>query len=343
MPDNHHIAPSIGGKQRLAFLDAARALAMIAVVYHHVMIFTLKLNEPIFSGDFVTVFMVPLFFFISGFVAYKPVEYWTLKDSTKKLLNKMQLLLIPTVVFYCLLKYLISVDWGFPGGYWFTYSLFEMFLIYYATSYLCNRLLPRYYTASILIVMLCVIILTVVAYGTSVFQPLRLYDMRIFLPYFVFGILAAKYKEQFTRLIDNDMVITGLLIFCVIACLLIFKINLLEINTHLYTLVYGLLRLALITVLFNCFRKSENYWSGSSVTARLFNLVGRRTLDIYMIHYFFILTIIPNLRNFITPSYSELLIVPVTLALTAIAIALSLIFSYILRSSKFLSRWLFAS
>lgn len=315
---------------------------MIAVVYHHVMIFTLKLNFPIFSGDFVTVFMVPLFFFISGFVAYKPVEKWTLKASMKKLLNKMQLLMIPTIVFFCLFVYLTGNTWRFAGGYWFTYSLFEMFLIYYVTSYICNIFFPRHYIATIIAVSMLVMAFTFVTFGTKTFDYLQLYEMRIFLPYFIFGILAARFRNQFFRLLDNDATITGLILFIIVASILIFKINLLEPSSNIYTIVYGLLRITLVSLLFNCFRKSENYWSGNSTTANVFKIVGRRTLDIYMIHYFFLWPTIIPLQEYLTGNPNEMLLIPICLTFTAISITLSLIVSKLLRSSKFISTWLFA-
>jgi len=307
------------------------------------MIFTLDLKFPIFSGDFVSVFMVPLFFFISGYVAYKPVETWKAGYTSRKLLGKARLLLIPTVFFFLLFIYTTEKSWWFPGGYWFTMSLFEMFLIYYAVSFLSNKLCPKYYTAAIISATLGMMALTVVTFGTTAFGYLLLYELRVFIPYFILGILAGKFKSLFTRWIHNDFVITSCILVCIVGAILVWKVNILEINHVAYSIVYGLMRIALIFLLFYCFQKSEEYWTRNTLVPTIFRTVGRRTLDIYMIHYFFIWPAITPLTEFLTAWKNEMLIIPICLIFTAIAISLSLLVSHLLRSSKFLSKWLFAS
>lgn len=342
MTDYQNITPPQrgGGKKRLDYLDAARALAMICVVYHHVMIFTLDLKFPIFSGDFVTVFMVPLFFFISGYVAYKPVETWTSGYTLKKIFNKAQLLLIPTVVFFTLFVFLTGRSWRFAGGYWFTYSLFEMFLIYYLTSYVCQKCCRRLYIGILIAVSAIVMAATVVTFGSQIFYYLQLYEMRLFLPYFILGLLAKRFRDRFLRMLDKDGIICTLIITIVATSIWVFKLDVIEINVHLYTLVYGILRVATVALLFNCFRKSENFWSGDSTTARLFRAIGKRTLDIYMIHYFFLWPAITPASDFLTDSPNEMMIIPACLMLTTVAIALSLLISKLLRSCDFIATWL---
>ena len=71
-------------KPRLEWLDALRGFTMILVVAFHV-------NQTTFSLDFKTsssmpflvLFRMPLFFFVSGFLAYKASLVWnfgTFKD-----------------------------------------------------------------------------------------------------------------------------------------------------------------------------------------------------------------------------------------------------------------------
>lgn len=335
--------PTGGGKKRLDYLDAARALAMICVVYHHVMIFTLNLTFPIYSGDLVSVFMVPLFFFISGYVAYKPVETWNIGFTSRKLLNKIRQLLIPAILFFLLFIHTVGSAWRFPGGYWFMVSLFEMFLIFYIISCLSHKLWPRYYTSAIIIFTFIVITLTFSANGTQISKYLLLHNLRAFLPYFAIGVLAGKFKQLVTKRIHHNLVTTTCILILTIGSILVWKVNIVEINHYAYSLIYSLMRIASVILLFGCFIRNGQYWASTSIIPSTFRLIGKHTLDIYMIHYFFLWPTVQPLTEFLTAYTNEMLIIPICLIFTAISIALSLLVSHILRSSKFIATWVFAA
>ena len=72
----------------------------------------------------------------------------------------------------------------------------------------------------------------------------------------------------------------------------------------------------------------------------LLQTVGRKTLDIYMIHYF-LLSYIPLIGNFITNSNNVVLELSIVTFLSIIVIICSLLISDILRMSKNLSALLF--
>ena len=87
------------------------------------------------SMPFLVLFRMPLFFFVSGFLAYKANLVWDLPTLSRLTAKKMRVQLIPTVVFFlfaaCVIRtepdFLTAVDTMLhsttKGGYWFTLAL----------------------------------------------------------------------------------------------------------------------------------------------------------------------------------------------------------------------------
>lgn len=96
------------GKKRIEYLDAMRGVTMLLVVYSHILYFGYSgafNNMTIEEGDFLTynevftLFRMPLFFFISGFVLFKQDFSWSAAESGKFLLKKAKVQLVPTAFF----------------------------------------------------------------------------------------------------------------------------------------------------------------------------------------------------------------------------------------------------
>jgi fucose 4-O-acetylase-like acetyltransferase len=95
---------------------------------------------------FLILFRMPLFFFVSGFLAYKASQVWNLRNLGTLVLKKLRVQLIPTAVFFLLAIALLYKNFWpsveeelmspLKGGYWFTVALLWMFLIYYPFAYL---------------------------------------------------------------------------------------------------------------------------------------------------------------------------------------------------------------
>lgn len=122
-------------KQRFAYFDQMKGLAIILVVIGHMMLFAFKFN-PSEPSKFIY-FNMPMFFYISGYLAYKQIA--TVRDLYSKLLKRGLTLLVPYVVFLSIMcifsKYANILEIMFGGGreYWFLYTLFiisSFFLIY---------------------------------------------------------------------------------------------------------------------------------------------------------------------------------------------------------------------
>ena len=70
--------------QRIGYIDALRGFTMLLVVFSHIETFCydIPFNESILSSLFIT-FRMPMFFFISGYIAYKK-ELWNFGTYKKK-------------------------------------------------------------------------------------------------------------------------------------------------------------------------------------------------------------------------------------------------------------------
>ena len=127
-------------KPRLEWLDALRGFTMIMVVAYHVaqMGFGESWRNSS-SMPFLVLFRMPLFFFVSGFLAYRASQVWNIQNFGALLWKKIKVQTIPTVVFFFFAMAVLYKDFWpavekgfhspFKGGYWFTIALLWMFVI----------------------------------------------------------------------------------------------------------------------------------------------------------------------------------------------------------------------
>lgn len=144
-------------KQRLEWLDALRGFTMIMVVANHVCNFAFVLpNKASPSMQFFVLFRMPLFFFVSGYLAYRASQIWNLHTLGQQLLKKFHVQTIPTIVFFLLGAAILGDNFSATimnwlsqvakGGYWFTIVLLYMFIVYYLFCYIearLRRLFPK--------------------------------------------------------------------------------------------------------------------------------------------------------------------------------------------------------
>ena len=115
-------------KQRIAYIDAMRGFTMILVVYSHVCHFCLCDSLLGFNATFF-LFRLPCFFFISGWL-FEPVCHHPFRQMVRK---KFMVQIVPTFIFLLLLapppEFFHQLG-ALKGGYWFTFVLFEFFILY---------------------------------------------------------------------------------------------------------------------------------------------------------------------------------------------------------------------
>ena len=350
-------------KPRLEWLDALRGFTMILVVANHVSQIGFEQNWKWSSSlPFLLLFRMPLFFFVSGFLAYKASQVWNLGELGRLLLKKMRVQIIPTVVFFLLFCAVIcksfSVDvvanFHLPtkGGYWFTIALLWMFVIYYLFAYVESKLPFKSWVPIVLlfVVSLC--------FYETCFLPkyfpwaqgykgehiqwiddMSLERVFIHFPFFVYGNIVHRYWAQSQRVMDSRWFYPIVIVVVIFATMDVLKWHTLRLMWT--NLPSTLAKFGLLTIVFMYFRCYQQYFTKFSVIGASLQYIGRRTLDIYLIHFFF-LPNIPGVGSFFD-KYRHNFVLDTTLAviIALLIIAFCIITSNILRVSPFFKKYLF--
>ena len=350
-------------KQRLEWLDAMRGFTMILVVANHVGAMAFEIPHGVSTSlQFLVLFRMPLFFFVSGFLAYKASQVWNLATFGQLVGKKLRVQIIPTVVFFLLAAMLLTKDlWATipdwlsrptKGGYWFTIVLLYMFLVYYVFAYLESKLKVKSWIPITLL-----FIVSLVFYE-SCYLPQKfswafgwrgrpnefmnyssLTLLFQYFPFFIYGNIVHRYWEQAQKLMDSRWFYPIIVVVVIFAAMDTLKWHTLRLSWAILPLT--LARFILLTMVVMYFRHYQQYFTQHSVMGASLQYIGRRTLDIYLIHYLF-LPDLPTIGAFFDKYRHNFVLDTLTTVITALlVIAFCIITSNILRVSPFFRKWLF--
>ena len=353
-------------KPRLEWLDALRGFTMIMVVAYHVcqqgFMMTAKISS---SMPFLVFLRMPLFFFVSGFLAYKANLECNLPTLGRLVGKKIRVQMIPTIVFFlfaaCVIRseptFLKAVDAMLhsttKGGYWFTLALLYMFVIYYLFSYLESKLKRK---TSIPILLFFVLSLVVYetcylpkyfwwAYGhrpavsdswlhvTSLFQVMQ------YMPFFLYGNIVRRYWDQSQRIMDSRWFYPIIMVVVIICTLDALKWHTLRMQWA--NLPLTLAKFILLTIVFMYFRHYHQYFTKMTWIGRSLQYIGRRTLDIYLIHFLFMPNL-PGVGNFFDANrHNFMMDTTLSVLIALVIIGFCIVTSNILRVSPLFKKYLF--
>lgn len=328
-------------------------MAMILVVYFHIAAYGFGSYELGYN-DIIERFRMPTFFFISGWVFYKTGRIWNRQNITGMIRKKFMVQIVPTIVF--LLLYLVMfnlLDFSSFGsdkkGYWYTFVLFEYFVLYILAESLFNRQDSTKGEIRVLAVML---ILSVGAFYYAKYYTRYAVELGIWkdilgflsfvkirhIFFFWFGTFVRRHFDQFIRLTDNRYV-TAILI-ALFTVLIVWPVLL---STEgIEYMAYLAAGLSGTIICFTFFRIHAQRFSQETCYGRGLQLIGRHTLDIYLIHYF----VLPY--DLVQPEiwlqhHNNTLFVPMALFLALWVIIISLLISSLLRVSPLMAKYLFGA
>ena len=357
-------------KPRLEWLDALRGFTMILVVANHVSSLGFEQHWKYSSAlSFLLLFRMPLFFFVSGFLAYKAMQIWTFRNLAQLVLKKVRIQIIPTTVFFLLFCALIYKDFvsalsnglhsPTKNGYWFTIALLWMFIIYYLFAFLESKLKPvlQRLRIPLWVPILLLFLLSLGCYETCFLpryfpwaQGSKLPDIQwmndfcvermiYHLPFFVFGNIVHRYWEQAQRVMDSRWFYPVVIIVVILSTADVIKWHTLK--TTWTNLSSTLAKFGLLTIVVMYFRYYEQYFTRLTVIGNSLQYIGRRTLDIYLIHFFFMPNI-PSIGLFFDKFQKNFVLdITVSVLMALIIIGFCCITSNILRVSPFFKKWLF--
>lgn len=321
-------------KKRIAYLDALKCLAMLLVIDDH----TRAINgfEPYdsLSGQMIYAPILPLFFFVSGFLAYK--QSMNIKDVWDNIRKKFVFLVIPALVF-CLgmdlmnHKSLIGFITGGWHGYWFTIVLFECFLIYYLTTLVVKN--EKWRISVLLTLSLAGVAMLAVYkdFGPAIFDLRRLTK---YFQFFILGTLAMRFRPRYDSLMHNEVFKAAMLLPFFIGVFLLSYDMPSVLHHFLRDVVLRYLGTFAIVSFFVC---HEEDLQRPTKFNSLITLIGQNSLAIYLTHYFFLPLFQPRPEWF--DGLNMVTVHLVSMLYTVAITGLCLIFIKFLSNSKYIRKY----
>ena len=357
--------PDVNNKKpRLGWLDALRGFTMLLVVTNHVALKSFGMQIRWSAAlQFFLLFRMPLFFFISGFLAYKASRIWNAHTLGELTLKKLRVQIIPTAVFFLLFLAMVpttpfvdslneALASSMKAGYWFTLVLLYMLLTFYLFSYVEHKLSIVHFPLSIIlfIVSLCLFETCYLprqfswALGykgppNEFMNYSSLVEMIRYFPFFLYGAIVHRYWDRAQRLMDSRWFFPVVVLLALITTLEVIKWRYLRMEWA--SLPHTLAMFLLLTMVFMFFRHYSDFFSDKTALGRGLQFIGRRTLDIYLLHYFF-LPKLPMVGEFFRLNrHNFILDTTAALAVALIVVVFCVITSQLLRVSPFLKKYLF--
>ena len=342
--------------KRLEYIDAMRGITMIMVVFSHVITWCYgELESSINSfNSFFILFRMPLFFFVSGFVLYKANQIWDLKNSAIFIAKKFKVQIISTMIFMSLFCYIFDISIfnaifrEGKAGYWFTFTLFEYYILYITITTLLKNIKNKvWYDISLLAIGIITYLATfkpeeiyqLIGANPSIFDALEFPMFKYFI-FFLFGIIIKRNFQAFKNFINNPYKIGTIIFLFLVLSLIYLKIGCTPYAPiNIAFLIFA--GIAGIIVTFSFFYKYQDSFTKETKVGRVLQYIGKRTLDIYLLHYFFLPRNLHMVGEWFTENINPTLEFFVSLTLAAMVIALCLVASNIIRISPFLANWLF--
>lgn len=329
--------------QRIEYIDAMRGLAMMMVVISHCCSCSFG-NHPIFSIYINNAIQIPLFFFISGFFVPKLTKKSLYQVTTDKFIHLVIPALLVLFLFCWVFRhnYLSTIYQRFSGGYWFTLVLFIFIIIYLSI----DKAIRFAGISGTKAKFMHIILGLIVSYSALFFSKytttcslINLFSITEYFnyTYFVVGAVLFEHRDTVFKL-QRNAIISGLCIlfyFLAQIATALYGTESLQLGAGIFLLCMHTSSLLIIWQLFHRYPAL----STDSHIGRFLSLVGRRSLDIYFIHYFFLpdLHLWGNYLFSINAQFIEyLLAIMLAIPITFISLGMG----YILRLSPVTTRLL---
>ena len=327
-------------RQRIEYIDAMRGFTMILVVYSHICHFCLGDSLLGFNETFF-LFRLPCFFMLSGWL-FEPVAQRSFMANVR---HKFMVQIIPTFIFLLLLapppEFFHQLG-ALKGGYWFTFVLFEFFVLYMLIVRICKRwsvlvalaialssfVYARYYNS---------IQLSAVGIQIWIVNALGFASVALW-RFFLFFYIGAWMRRHFDAIIwwtsKPAIILMIIVVFFAIAS-----------TPHIDNMCYEMGRFYIggitgMWMVFTIFRLFISLLKKLHLSVPL-QYVGTRTLDIYLLHYFFLPRFLMPYAGQLKAFDSQFVEFWAILAISMVVLSLSLLASYIIRLSPFLGHYLF--
>ena len=274
--------------KRIGYIDRAKAIAMICVVYGHINLFCfygwgMDIDKcKIYA--LTSIFQLPLFMFISGLVV--STKRRSFVEMIKLVYFKFRQLMMPLIVIggaYALWAF-GRYPWeiflsGAFLGYWYLWCLFVFYVIHYCYEQCASRIEKTACKIAFdMAWFTCFNIMLKIGMNLMSDPDILSFSFIANLfPYFFLGVMVKKYHLQ-DKIFSNGFLLA-------LGILLSFSFIIAHSLNISYPLAYQSFDIGMILVIIGTFYRLENY---SNTILKYLNFVGRNTLDVYIFHYFLI-------------------------------------------------------
>jgi len=320
--------------ERLVYIDILKGIAIILVVMGHMFspyknYLDSSVNQIIYSVH------MPLFFFLSGYVFRVDKEkHYLRRTITKRVLT----LLLPFFCFsavYCFVKDLSYYDLLFTDelhyGYWFILVLFEITIISMFLKYLIIVCGEGEMSKDLILNGIMILVLLIIAKMELIPEPYKslfsIDKVAKFYMFFQIGKFINTYLRIRKVFYNGWTYTSSAFIYFVAFMLWGYDLQNVGINSFL-------LALCGIVVLTNMIEKNKELFNYKGILAWL----GKHTLEIYLIHFFFLVHIPQNIINCNNIVYLQIILL---LILSLCCIGISLTNSFLIQESEVLRFFLF--
>lgn len=337
----------MGAKKRIEYIDALRGFTIILVVLQHIvsMYFRSDSLSPLYLS--LQQVRMPLFFFVSGLVFYKAQRVWNLAECVQFFKKKITVQVISPAIFMLLYFLYIGIDIedGILNkskyGYWFTYTLFTYFIFYIVAQ---KALSCFKFTGNInsLLLLLGAVFVSFVALehnslNHNIAGLLGIEKWRYYI-FFILGTMAKRDFLHFERALSKSVAILLFVILFVasnaLSGILDAKYAIIALQT--------ICSISGIVLLFSFFRMLDRLFPSNGKCGKAMQFIGRRTLDIYLIHFFFVYSPIGEVLR--EPQFADMTaMVLYTLFNTLLVVSLSIAVGAVLRINGRVAHLLFGA
>lgn len=285
---------------RLHHFDILKGMAIYMVVMGHVLTMCVRGIDASLIFKLIGEVHMPLFFFISGWLAYRTD---TNGRGIPPVLGKRSLrLLVPMVAVSALWVYVLpskGLDSPLPatltalwtdqwkGGYWFTLVLMEIFVLY--------RLMFRPFASArpaameiVQILGAWVLLIMVNNWLTPLVDDIFSWVLVVkFFPVFMMGVVARRHSTVWDRLCSTSWAVT--------AATVLFTVSFAVVGwawqypENMDIVATPVMHLSLVVIAMAAVRPwSDAAVAAGSRAAAMWTYLGKRSLAIYLLHYFFL-------------------------------------------------------
>ena len=337
-------------RKRLDYIDAMRGFAILFIVFGHIPLYCYGIADEQLSSfrALTSLLQLPMFFFVSGFVL-NPQKMLT--GGVKTCFSKFRQLIVPALLFGGIYVFINDIDIiycltdNFKCGYWFTLILFEFIIIqclweYVAKTLNINNKRKIYIILSVVIALgIYVLSMPTVSNRLGRVSGIVGIPMLRYYMYFAAGQLIRlnlenlfqyKYRDTLVSVIIFGFLLSAVYNWC-------FNVELSGLLFHVNFIIFELF--ALLSV-FVFFFKKRTCFSSSLRASKAITFIGRRTLDIYLLHYFFLPKDLSVFGHYFVNHPAPIFELAFGGIVTILIVAVCLIVSEILRQSTFCRKWL---